>query len=153
MFSTAQLDMINGLTGRMRQEGYFYYLAISDNYRSTGYSYEPDLYIYFSKEEIICNDMYSYYIPVNCIKYSIRTSNASSSNTGERISSEVLELGQNIDVDYNEFISTNASLTEFAFVQPDFTVGEVGQYETQGALLFVVCTFLLLFAFSKFFRR
>ncbi len=153
MFSTVQLDMINGLVATMRKEGYLHYLAISDNYRASGYSYEPDLYIYFSKEEITCDDMYSYYIPPNAIKYSIRTGNGSNSNTGERLQSDVLQLGQNIDIELNEFVSTNAKVTEFQFVQPDFTVEGVGQYETQGALLFVVCTFLLLFAFSKFFRR
>lgn len=49
MFSTAQLDMINGLVAPMRDEGYLYYVAITDNLRTT--NTEPDLYIYFSKEE------------------------------------------------------------------------------------------------------
>ena len=153
MFSTVQLDMINGLVGTMRKEGYLYYLAVSDNYRTSGYSNEPDLYIYFSKEEIYATDMYSYYIPPNSIKYSIRTSNGSTNNTTERIISTDIKLGQNLDIDLNEFVSTNATVTEFTFLQPDFTIEEVGQYETQGVISFSLLLFVLLFVFFKLFRR
>lgn len=152
MFSTAQIDMINGLSAPMRDEGYVYYLAYTDNTRST--SSDPDLYIYFSKEEIFASDMTSFFIPSNSKFYSIRTSNSSSyNNTGARITVDDIELSDNIVVDDLEFISTNASFTSLSEVQPDFTVGEVSQYETQGALLFVVCVFLLFFAFTKLFRR
>ena len=152
MFSTAQLDMINGLVAPMRAQGYEYYVAITDNTRST--SSDPDLYIYFSKEEIFATDLLRYHIPNNSILYSIRTSNGSSYNsTGARIDVSDVELSQELKVDEVEFVSTNATFTELVPVQPDYTVGEVGQYEMQGALLFVVCTFLLLFAFTKLFRR
>lgn len=152
MFSTAQLDMINGLVAPMRDEGYLYYVAITDNLRTT--NTEPDLYIYFSKEEIFATDLLQYHIPNNSVLYSIRTSNGSSyNNTGARIEVSDVELSRELTVDEVEFVSTNATFTELVPVQPDFTVEEVGQYETQGALLFVVCTFLLLFAFTKLFRR
>lgn len=152
MFSTTQIDMINGLSAPMRAEGYVYYLAYTDNNKTN--SSDPDLYIYFSKEEIFGTDLNSYFIPSDSKFYSIRTSNSSSyNNTGARITVSDVELAENISVDDLEFISTNASFTSISEVQPDFTVGEVTQYETQGALLFVVCVFLCFFAFTKLFRR
>lgn len=152
MFSTAQIDMINGLVAPMRDEGYLYYIAITDNTRST--SSDPDLYIYFSKEEIFATDLLQYHIPRGSVMYSIRTSNGSSYNsTGPRVSVSDLEVSSDLTVDELEFVSTNATFIDLVSVQPDYTVGEVGQYETLGALLFVVCTFLLFFAFTKLFRR
>ena len=152
MFSTAQLDMINGLVGSMRAEGYLYYLAVTDNARST--NTDPDLYIYFSKEEIYANDLLSYHIPNNSKLYSIRTSNGSTyNNTGERISVSDIELSDTILVDEIEFVSTNAAFTEVSVIQPDYTITEVGQYETQGGLLFTLSVFLFLFGFLKLFRR
>ncbi len=152
MFSKAQIDMINGLAAPMRAEGYLYYVAITDNTRST--SSDPDLYIYFSKEEIFATDILKYHIPDNSKLYSIRTSNGSSYNsTGPRISMSDIELSQELQVDELEFVSTNATFTELVPVQPDYTIGEVGQYETQGAMLFTLSVFLLFFAFTKLFRR
>lgn len=152
MFSTAQIDMINGLVAPMRNEGYLYYLAVTDNTRST--SSDPDLYIYFSKEEIFATDLLSYHIPNNTKLYSIRTSNGSTYNsTGERINVTDIELSSNIVVDELEFVSTNADFTEVSVVQPDYTITEVGQYETQGGLLFTLSVFLFLFGFLKLFRR
>lgn len=152
MFSTAQIDMINGLVASMRAEGYLYYVAITDNLRTT--NTDPDLYIYFSKEEIFATDLLQYHIPNNSKLYSIRTSNGSSyNNTGARIEVSDIELSQELKVDEVEFVSTNATFTELVPVQPDYTIGEVGQYETQGAMLFTLSVFLLFFAFTKLFRR
>lgn len=152
MFSTAQIDILNGLVAPMRDEGYIYYVAVTDNYKSN--SYDPDLYIYFSKDEIFATDLQQYHIPSGSMLYSVRTSNGSNyNNTGPRIDASELELSEDLTVDEVEFVSTNATFTELVPVQPDYTIGEVGQYEMQGALLFVVCTFLLLFAFTKLFRR
>ncbi len=152
MFSTAQLDMINGLVGSMRAEGYLYYLAVTDNVRSD--NTEPDLYIYFSKEEIYANDLLSYHIPNNSKLYSIRSSNGSTyNNTGERIYVSDIELSDTVLVDEIEFVSTNAAFTEVSVIQPDYTITEVGQYETQGGLLFTLSVFLFLFGFLKLFRR
>lgn len=152
MFSTAQIDMINGLVAPMRDEGYLYYIAYTDNTRSN--SSDPDLYIYFSKEEIFATDMLRYHVPNASILYSIRTSNGSSyNNTGSRVTFSNIELSRDITIDEVEFVSTNATFTQVVPVQPDYTVGEVGQYEMQGSLLFVVCTLLLFFAFTKLIRR
>ncbi|MBQ8029556.1 MAG: hypothetical protein IJ262_09175 [Clostridia bacterium] len=151
MFSTAQLDMINGLVGVMRDEGYLYYVAYSDNYRDS--SSEPDLYIYFSTEEIFASDLLSYHIPRNSKLYSIRTSNGSSyNNTGERIVVSNLETSNDIVIEQNEFISTNAKFLTVAF-QPDFTVKEVKTYETQAAACFLLSILVLLSCFFHFFRR
>lgn len=152
MFSTAQLDMINGLVAPMRDEGYIYYVAFTDNTRST--NSDPDLYIYFSQEEIFAPGMLQYDIPNHSKLYSIKTSNSSyNNNTGARIEVSDVEVGRIITVDEVEFVSTNATFTEISVIQPDYTVGEVGQYEMQGGMLFIMCVFLLFFAFTKFFRR
>lgn len=152
MFSTAQLDMIKGLVAPMRSEGYLYYLAVTDNTRNT--NTDPDLYIYFSQEEIFATDLLRYHIPNNSKLYSIRTSNGSTyNNSGERITVSDIELSRDILVDEIEFVSTNATFTEVSVIQPDYTITEVGQYETQGGLLFTLSVFLLLFGFLKLFRR
>lgn len=122
MFSTSQIDMINGLAAPMRDEGYLYYVAITDNSRST--SSDPDLYIYFSKSEIFATDILRYHIPDNSKLYSIRTSNGSSyNNTGPRITVSDVELSIELRVDESEFVSTNATFTELVPVQPDYTIG------------------------------
>lgn len=152
MFSTAQLDMINGLVAPMRDEGYLYYVAYTDNVRTD--SQDPDLYIYFSKSEIFAEGLLDYHIPNNSKLYSIRTSNGSTyNNTGARMSVSDVELSRDITVEQIEFVSTNATFTEVSVLQPDYTVGEVGQYEIQGGMLFTLCVFLLFFAFTKLFRR
>lgn len=152
MFSTAQIDMINGLVAPMRAEGFKYYLAVSDNLRDT--SSDPDLYIYFSTEEIYATDLYQYHIPGHSKVYQIRTSNGSSyNNTGARIEVVDQELSQELTVSEVEFVSTNATSTQVTVLQPDFTVGEVGQYEMQGSMLLIVCAFLLSFVWFKIFRR
>ena len=152
MFSTAQIDMINGLVAPMRDAGYLYYIAFTDNTRSN--SSDPDLYIYFSQEEIFSTDLLQYHIPNNSKLYSIRTSNGSSyNNTGARLSVSNVELGKEITIDQLEFVSTNATFTAISEVQPDYTITEVGQYETQGGLLFTLSVFLFLFGFLKLFRR
>lgn len=152
MFSTAQLDMIDGLVAPMRAEGFKYYLAVSDNFRDS--SSDPDLYIYFSTQEIFASDLYQFHVPGHSKLYKIRTGNGSTyNNTGARIQVTEFELSQDVTVSEVEFVSTNATSTQVTVLQPDFTVGEVGQYETQGATLFILCAFLLSFAFFKFFRR
>ena len=111
MFSTAQIDMINGLVAPMRAEGFKYYLAVSDNLRDT--SSDPDLYIYFSTEEIYATDLYQYHIPGHSKVYQIRTSNGSSyNNTGARIEVVDQELSQELTVSEVEFVSTNATSTQ-----------------------------------------
>ena len=152
MFSTAQLDMIKGLVPKMKEQGYNYYVAVSDNVRDN--SSNPDLYIYFSQTEIFATDILRYDIPNYSKLYSIKTSNGSSYNsTGVRIDISDIELGKIITVDEVEFVSTNATFTAVSEVQPDYTFTEVGQYETQGGMLFTLSVFLFLFAFLKLFRR
>lgn len=150
MFSTVQLDYINGAVATMKKEGYTHYVAISDNYRSESSS--PDLYIYFSKTEIRAEDLLTYYIPSDSVLYTVRTGNGSNYNTGARLTVDTIDVAEFLDVDDNEFVSTNATFLE-GQLQPDYTIGEVGQYEMQGALLLTVCTFLLFYFFVKLFRR
>lgn len=151
MFSTTQLDTLEGLVTVMRNEGYKYYVAVTDNNRTTNYN--PDLYIYFSKEEIYSSEDYVFFIPSDSIKFSIRTSNSSTNNNTDRISKELLSSSEFLRVDEAEFCSTNASYTESILVQPDFIKTEVVGYEIQGALLLTVCSFLFFMFFVKLFRR
>lgn len=151
MFSTTQLDTLEGLVPALRAEGYLYYVAVTDNYRSE--SSDPDLIVYFSKEEIVSSDTLHFHIPSGSLKYSIRTSNASTYNQNPRFTFSTLELSELVDVDELEFVSTNATYAESAYIQPDYIAGEVGSYEMQGALLLVVCVFMFFMFFVKLFRR
>ncbi len=49
-FSTTQIDLLEALVARMRAEGYTYYLCHQN--LNTGISNDPDMIVYFSKEEI-----------------------------------------------------------------------------------------------------
>lgn len=154
MFSTTQLDTLNGLAASMSKEGYRYYVAVTDNSRSD--SSDPDLYIYFSKEKIYSTDYLKFHVPPNSLKYSIRTSNSSSYNSSSnypRFSVSELELSQDVNIDELEFCSSNAEYSEAAYIQPDYIAGEVGTYEIQGAMLLTLCAFLLFMFFIKLFRR
>lgn len=151
MFSTVQLDYINGLVAPMREQGYTHYLAFTDNTRSS--SNEPDLYIYFAKEEIFATDLLSYDVPGDSVLYSVRTGNASTNNQYARVSVSDITLAVEVVIDDTEFVSTNAAFVALDIVQPNFTVGEVGQYEMQGGILCVVIVFLFLYFFNKLFRR
>lgn len=152
MFSTTQLDVLEGLVPELRAEGYLYYVAVTDNTRSDNTS--PDLIVYFSKEEIVSSEWLHFFIPSDSLKYEIRSGNASSyNNTGARFKVTEIATSNFVDVDDEEFVSTNAIYTRASIAQPDYIIGEVGSYEIQGALLISVCAFMLFMFFVKLFRR
>ena len=152
MFSTTQLDVLEGLVPTLRAEGYLYYVAVTDNTRSDNTS--PDLIVYFSKKEIVSSEWLRFFIPSDSLKYEIRSGNASSyNNTGARFSVSVISNSDFITVDSDEFVSTNSKYTTSSIIQPDYIVGEVGSYEIQGALLVSVCVFIFFMFFVKLFRR
>lgn len=150
MFSTAQLDLMIPLVAQMRSEGYLYYLAFQN--QLTGSNYDYDLYIYFSKEEITSADGYSYFLSDNSLKYSIRSGNASTYNTGSRLDITVLDSVETVVIDTYQHISTNCCFTG-ATLQPDLTFTEVRNNETTSGLFFMLSVFIFFFAFLKLFRR
>lgn len=150
MFSTAQLDLMIPLVAQMRSEGYLYYLAFQN--QLTGSNYDYDLYIYFSKEEITSSDGYSYLLPADSLKYSIRSGNASTYSTGSRLDLAVLDFEQSVVVDSYQHISTNCCFTGVT-LQPDLTFTEVRNNEASSGLLFMFSVFIFFFAFLKLFRR
>ena len=148
MFSTAQLDYIKSTVAVMRNEGYKYYLAYQDNSYSSG---TPDLYIIFSKTEIFANDLYSYFIPNNSVRYAVRTYN--STNYGQRVTvSDLINGIVTFNIDGYNHISTNATFTSLTAHQPDYCT-EVYQYETLGAVCIFISIMFLLSCFWRFFRR
>ncbi len=151
MFSTSQLDFMRPLIADMRKQGYLYYLAHQN--QLSGVMNDYDVIIYFSKEEIFATDMYTYTIPRDSLKYSLRTGNASNNYTSPRIS--ISKVGTNqtaMSIASYQHISTNATFTTTGYIQPDL-FPEVSNYETNGGILFVLCVFLLVYSFIHLFRR
>ena len=152
MFSDAQTTYLRGLVTDLRAEGYLYYLAFQQY--NSGYSNNaPDLIVYFSKDEIYADGLYTYTIMRDSLKYSVRTGNAYSSDQSERVQVETVELAQiNLSVPSYNHISTNATFLTGSVRQPDL-LPEVKSYETSGAMCLVLCVTLLFSAFIHLFRR
>lgn len=149
MFSTAQLDLLNGLVSCMRDQGYLYYLAYT-NVSSTSNDY--DMFVYFSKDEIFATDMYRYTVMSGSLKYSIRSGNAYSSTLYDRFTVSDVELAEiGITVPSYCHVSTNATFTSSS-VQPNYCL-EVKQNETLGGVCFLLCVSLFVCCFFKLFRR
>lgn len=151
MFSTTQMDVMRPLIADMRKDGYLYYLAHSN--QLSGVSNDYDVIIYFSKDEIFATDMYTYTVPRDSLKYSLKTGNASTNNTSSRIT--ITKVGTNqtaMNIPSYQHISTNATFTSTGYIQPDLFL-EVQNYETNGGILFVLCAFLLVYSFIHLFRR
>ena len=153
MFSDAQVTYLRGLVADMRDVGYLYYLAYQQNnsYSSNDY----DLIVYFSKDEIFADDLYTYTVMRDSVKYSIRTGNSysSSSDQSARVSVETVELAKvNLKIPVYCHVSTNSIYLSGSVRQPDL-IPEVHSYETQSAICIVLCVVLLATCFFKFFRR
>lgn len=152
MFSDAQVTYLRGLVSDMRDEGYLYYLAYQQ-YNSSYNSYDPDLIVYFSKDEIFADGLYTYTIMRDSVKYSVRTSNASSNNQYERVQVENVELAKvDLSVPVYSHVSTNSTFLNMSVIQPDLCP-EVKSYETQGAMCLILCAFLCFSCFVHLFRR
>lgn len=113
------------MVNTMKKEGYYYYLAYT--HTNTGYNTStPDLYIYFSKEEIVALSGYSFLIPDNSILYTIRSGNYSTGTTAVNTDRIVRSIVGNIqrNVDVYEHIYTTARGTSEQVYQPEvFTEG------------------------------
>lgn len=152
MFSTAQNDYLKSLVPVMRQQGYRYYVAYSDNDR--GNNYDPDLYVIFAKDKITANGLYSYSVPAGSVRYSIITSNTSYNNTAYRVSTASVGVSM-VTVDRYEHIYSNAApATDTVQLQPDILYTEgVYQNETLAAVGIVLTIGLFVAWFWRLFSR
>lgn len=120
MFSTNQKTLLESLIPTMLSKGYKNYVAYTNtnnSYQST----EPDLYVIFSKNEIVGIDSYTFDIPSETVIASIKTGNYSTSsyadNTDRIVLSELSET--TLSINLYEHIYTNVSFTDELSVQPD----------------------------------
>lgn len=150
MFSTAQLDIMRSLVAQMRDKGYTYYIAVQNAASSVSYDY--NMFIYFSDQEITSLSQYLYTLPAATIKYSIRSGNASSSHKENRVEISFLSSETDLEVDTWQFISTN---TEFStgMIVPDYTFTEVHNFETNALSSFMLVCVVMLVCIFQMFRR
>lgn len=150
MFSTAQLDIMSNLVSQMRDKGFTSYVAVTN--AASDVTYDYDLFIYFSDEEITSLSNYTYSFAANTIKYSIRSGNPSSNNHRNRIDVSYLSEPETISFDTWQFISTNC---EFAtgMIVPDYTYNEVRLNETNTLCSFLLCLCVMLGCVFQILRR
>lgn len=153
MYSTSQIEVVSSLVPTLKEQGYEYYIATTNV--TIGYytEVEPDLYIYFSEEPIIASNGYSYDLPDNTLKYTIRTPNYSSSSTAvntNRIVVETIEA-QTINIDVYEHIYTNAEFNTGAVVQPDICAKGGYQSEKIESVGIVITVLLCVYCIFKMF--
>ncbi len=120
MFSANQHYYIESLLSTYVPEGYSSYIAYT-NTNTSYYSTEPDLYIIFSKDEIVAKNGYDYDIPSGALKISIFSGNYSSNssaNNSERVVVSEFKQGS-LSIDSYEHIYTNAKFETYA-LQPDY---------------------------------
>ena len=143
MFSTNQTSYIDSFLATYAAKEFKYYIAYTDTSTSY-YNTYPDLYIIFSKEEIIAQDGYTYALPADSVQLAIRTGNYSSNSSADnsdRVVQTVLQE-QTLTVDEYEHIYTNATFEGYA-LQPDYYLASGGetnvQIETISFILLTVC--------------
>ena len=152
MFSTAQNDYLKSLVPVMRQQGYRYYIAYSDNDRDNNYN--PDHYVIFAKDKITANSLYSYSVPASSVRYNIITSNTSYNNTAYRVTTASVGAST-VTVDRYEHVYSNAvPAMDTVQLQPDILyTGEVYARETVSAVGIVLTIGLFVTWFWRLFSR
>lgn len=147
MFSAVQESFLKSLIHTMKEKGYPYYLVHTSRRDDSN---QPDLYVYFSKEDIKGNGLYSYTIS-NGVRYAVNSSNYSDRYQAQRIS--VGGIGSKVVVVPSyEHVYTNADFgIDSVSVQPDITLQEGGELraaQTDNFLLLVLLlTVVMLFIF------
>ena len=156
MFSTAQTDVLTSLIPVMRRQGYKYYIAYTNTSTSSGWGTSAivDMYVVFSKDEIVANNQYSYSVPAGSVRYAIRTANYSMSDSGvntERLVSSA--FSGTVSVNVYEHVYTNATFSSSA-VQPDILYSAEGGYlyESSVSLNILTACLLLFIAFRAIIR-
>ena len=128
MFSTNQINYIQSFLPTYAQQGYKSYIAYTDSTNTSSYyQTKPDLYIIFSKSVITASDGYSYNVPEDSLRLSIRTGNYSSSSTANNSDRVVVEpYSGHLSLDEFEHVYTNATFTGYT-VQPDINLINGGE--------------------------
>ena len=157
MFSTNQINYIDTFLATYIPEGYDFYIAYTDtNTGSSYYQTNPDLYIVFSKEEIIASDGYNFTIPKDSIRLSILTGNYSSntsSNNIERVVSSFINQEEQLKIDSYEHIYTNAKFEAYA-LQPDYYKASGGETNVQvKTISFILLTVFIFTLISKLWSK
>lgn len=156
LFDSNQQRYCDTLIPTMYAKGYKHYVAYTNNDYSGYYSTEPDLFIVFSKDKIQPNGAYSYNIPQNSVRCSIRSydySSSSSAVNSDRVKTEA--FSGRLKIDLYEHIYSNAEYSGTT-IQPDILAPkEVKQYDSTQALGVVLLAFLLFYVFWQMctFRR
>ena len=156
MFSTTQDNILKTLVPVMRRQGYKYYLAYTntDTQSSWNSSSKVDLYVIFSSEEIVANNQYSFTVPADSVRYSIRSSNYSSGTNAVNTARYVSEAySGNVNIQAYEHVYTNAEFSSYS-VQPDILYESQGGYLYEGVIsASILCSILILFIVFRSFIR
>ncbi len=156
MFSTNQINYIQAFLPTYAQQGYKSYIAYTDSTNTSSYyQTEPDLYIIFSKSEIIASDGYTYSIPAGAVQLCIRTGNYSTSNNSNNSDRVVVRnfTGTKLSVDEFEHIYTNAMFTGHT-IQPDVNLLNGGETNVRLEAISYILIFVVGFVFiTGLFRK
>lgn len=149
MWSSQYQDYVKQLVETNRKE-YPYYIAHTCTYWGSVNNYnKPSFKVYFSKEPITANDMYTYTLSGDSCVYSVIGGNANSNGSSRRVS--FAPASGVISVDDYEFVYTNAEFTT-ASIQPDITASSsVSSSHFDGVSLILLVILLTAFV-AKFLR-
>lgn len=149
MWNTATENYVKQLVLTMKKE-YPYYVAHTISNVSSGNDVVTTR-VYFSSAPIEAKGLYSYFLPVNSIRYDLITSNYSDRYTnGARISTS--SFNGTLTLNQYEFVYTNAEFTG-STIQPDLTAERGLTNETFQGFSFVLVGAMLVVFFSRWFTR
>lgn len=155
MFNTTQVEILSSLIPTMKNQGYKYYVAYSDTNNSGSNNAQPDLYVVFSKDKIMCERSYQFSVPDGSVRYTIRTANYSTNNSAVNTDRYVsAPYSGNLKIDVYEHIYSNADFAEGTVIMPDINYRGGGELIEKTNGLGLVCVAVLLFiVFCSFFKR
>lgn len=152
MFSALEESYIKSLINTYKKEGYSYYVVHTVNETDNEY----DFYIYFSKDEIVFSDSYTFELSDNSLMLKVdsssRNDNSYNSSTGHR--DLVFYESGTISVNIAEFIYTNANYNHSLIVHslnPDIMNSGLDSYNNNliSLSLLFICSSIFMFMFVK----
>lgn len=105
MFSTSEYQYIRDLSLNLYNKGYTYYFCITNNPIDYNTQNTPDVFCYYSKNEITNND-YVFTVPNNTLKCNFDSNSYSTNNSIDKLSCSNIANG-NITANSKEFIYSN----------------------------------------------